>query len=211
MTQHNQYFADVSAFQPRVNMHDYADAGHLLIGIKATEGYGYVNPYHRGMALSAGLRHVAVAHYHFGRPDLGTDPARECDHFLNAAERYLGPYDYVIIDVERATPQGWSHDPAWSRGWDEHLRAHSRFRAIIYASRSVLQESDNWLAGAPKRVWDAAYGTEPDYAPPGYECVFRQYTDGLIGPEPRTFAGIGRCDGNRMSRDIYNHLLEYRR
>ena len=208
---YNRYFADVSAFQPNVNMHDYADAGHLLIAIKASEGLGYVNPYHRGQSYAAGARHVAVAHYHFARPDLGTTPAAECDHFLNAAERLLGPYDYVILDVERATRQGWSHDPEWSRAWDQRLRNSTRYRAILYASRSVLQESDQWLAGPPLRVHDAAYGSEPDYAPPGYECVFRQYTDGVVGPEPHRFAGIGACDGNRMSFDIYKHLLEYRR
>lgn len=211
MTSYNRYFADVSSAQPHVNMHDYADAGHLLIGIKATEGYGYVNPYHRGQALAAGLRHVAVAHYHFARPDLGTDPARECDHFLNATERYLGPYDYVVLDFERGIPAGWQRDSAWTRAWDTHLRDHSRFRTILYGSRSWLQQRDDWLEADPKRVWDAAYGTEPDYAPPGYECVFRQYTDGVVGPEPRAFAGIGHCDGNRMSNDIYRHLLEYRR
>lgn len=209
--QYNRYFADVSSAQPNVNMHDYADAGHLLIGIKATEGLSYVNPYHRGQSYAAGARHVAVAHYHFARPDLNDNPSAECRHFIDAAGHLLGPYDYVILDLERATRQGWSHDPAWSREWDQMLRSLSRFRTILYASRSVLQGSDQWLADDPKRVWDAAYGTEPDYAPPGYECVFRQYTDGIVGPDPRWFAGIGRCDGNYMSRDIYRHLIEYRR
>lgn len=207
---YSRYFADVSAYQPNVNMREYADAGHLLIAIKASEGLSYVNPYHRGQALAAGLEHVAVVHYHFARPDLGTQPDAEADHFLGVCGSLLGPYDYVVVDVERATPQGWQHDPAWSRAFDQRVRNFSRFKCIIYASRSVLQASDQWLAGAPLRVWDAAYSTEPDYAPQGYTVAFRQYTDGVVGPEPHSFAGVGQCDGNYANYDIIRHLLAYR-
>ena len=207
---YNHYFADVSAYQPNVNMHDYADAGHLLIAIKATEGLNYVNPYHRGMSYAAGARHVAVVHYHFARPDLGNSPQAEAEHFVRTVKHLGGPFDYLVLDLERGTPQGWSHDPAWSKAFDARLRELIWYRTILYASRSALQESHEWLYEPPFRVWDAAYGTEPDYAPPGYEVMFRQYTDGIVGPEPHTFAGIGRCDGNRMSHATFNHLLEYR-
>lgn len=208
--QFNPYFADVSAYQPHVNMHDYADAGHLLIAIKATEGRGYINPYHRGQSYAAGSVHVGVVHYHFGRPDLGSDPALEAVHFLNVALPLAGPYDYLVLDLERATPQGWTYDPSWSRQFDNYVREHSRFSVILYASRSELVRSDKFLSVDPKRVWDAAYSTEPDYAPPGYTVAFRQFTDGLAGPEPHSFAGIGACDGSRMSRQIFNHMREYR-
>jgi len=207
----NIYFADVSAFQPEVHMDEYAAAGHLLIAVKATEGLSYVNPFHRGQCFAAGGKHVAVVHYHFGRPDLGNSAVAEAEHFLSATSGLLGPYDYVVVDIERATPEGWSHDPAWSAEFDGTIRARSRFRTIIYASRSVLQQSDGWLGDSPvKRVWDAAYSSEPDYAPPGYTVAFRQFTDGQLGPEPHSFAGIGACDGNRMSRAIFNHLVQYR-
>ena len=206
----NQYFADISSVQPEYNAQMYANAGHLLIAIKSTEGLGYVNPYHRGQALHSGLEHVAVAHYHYARPDLGNNPEDECKFFLTNTAYLLGPYDYVILDIERATPQGWSHDPAWSFQWDEYLRAHSRFKAILYASRSTLEQYDTWLIGDPRRVHDADWSATPDYAPPGYTCVFRQYTDGIVGPEPHRYAGIGQCDGNRMDTSIFNHLLGYR-
>ena len=208
---YNPYFADVSAYQPDVNMHDYADAGHLLIAIKATEGVNYINPYHRGQAYAAGARHVAVAHYHFARPDMGNTPSSEAEHFWQVVEHLAGPYDYLILDMERATPQGWTHDPAWTRAFDARIRELSRFRMILYANRSTLSTSDQWLYDPPLRVHDADYSTTPDYAPAGYECVFRQYTDGVVGPEPHAFAGIGSCDGNYMHRDVFNHLVEYRR
>lgn len=207
---YNPYFADLSSAQPSVNAHEYANAGHLLVAIKATEGTGYVNPYHRGQALSFGQVHVAVAHYHFARPDISDHPADECRHFLNTTANLLGPYDYVILDLERATPQGWSHDPLWSREWDSYLRGNSRFKAILYANRSTLEQWEGWLSGPPLRVHDADWSNAPDYAPPGYTCVFRQYTDGTVGPGPHEFAGIGRCDGNRMDSSIFNHLIAYR-
>jgi GH25 family lysozyme M1 (1,4-beta-N-acetylmuramidase) len=202
----NIYFADLSDNNMDYQALTYADAGHLIIALKASEGVDYVNPKHRGWALQSGLEHVAVIHYHFARPDLGNTPEAEAQFFLRVTEGLLGPRDYVVLDLERATPQGWEHDPAWSRDFDQYIREHSHYRTILYASQSTLQGYTGWLFGAPLRSWDAAWGDGPDYAPPGYVCVFRQYTDGTVGPEPHGFAGIGSCDGNRMSKDIYNAL-----
>lgn len=207
---YNRYFADTSSAQPDVNMHDYADAGHLLIAIKATEGVDYVNPYHRGQCLAAGGRHVAVCHYHFARPDQGNAPDMEAEHFWSAVDYLAGPYDYLTLDLERATPNGWKHDPLWSSEFDATIRSLSRFRTILYANRSTLESGEGWLTADPKRVHDADWSTRPDYAPPGYECVFRQFTDGVVGPQPQAFAGIGRCDGNYMAADVFNHLRQYR-
>lgn len=209
----NPYFADVSSAQPHVNMDEYAAAGHLAIAIKASEGVSYINPYHRGQALAAGGKHVAVIHYHFGRPDQGNAPDAEAAHFLDAAKQLAGPYDYLVLDLEEATRQGWKGDPLWSQEFDHRVRDGSRFRVILYASRSTLQISDHWLVNEPasaRRVWDADWSTGPDYAPPGYQCVFRQFTNGFEGPGPHSFAGIGRCDGNRMNRAILQHLTQYR-
>jgi GH25 family lysozyme M1 (1,4-beta-N-acetylmuramidase) len=211
MTRFNPYFGDVSSAQPHVNMQDYADAGHMLIAIKASEGTSYVNPYHRGQALAAGSRHVAVVHYHFARPDVNASPELEAEHFIRVTDGLRGPFDYLVCDVERAAPAGWSHDPAWFRKFDIYVRAHTWYRTILYASKSTLQISDAWFEDQPKRVWDADWSTDPDYAPAGYSVIFRQINDGVVGPGPLTLAGIGECDVNYMDRQVFNHLHEYRR
>lgn len=204
----NRTFADISSNDREFNAAQYAAAGHLLVAIKATEGTDYINPRHRSWCLHAGLHHVAVAHYHFARPDWNDVAETEAKHFLEAALPLAGGRDYLVLDLERATAQGWSHDPAWSFNFDKYVQAHSRFRTILYASAGLLRESDGWLAGDDRRVWCADWSDAPNYAPPGYNCIFRQYTDGVHGPAPHVFAGIGRCDGNIMSRQTYNHLAE---
>lgn len=151
---------------------------------------------------------MSVVHYHFARPDVNPNPALEAEHFLAVAGPLAGWWDYLCVDVERATPSGWNHDPAWTRAFDEYIVAHSRFRSILYASRSTLQEFEGWLASDRKRVWDADWSTGPNYAPPGYECVFRQFTDGVFGPEPHSLAGVGVGDVNSMSSDMFAQLTK---
>lgn len=202
----NRYFADISNNNPTFNAGRYAAAGHVLVAIKASEGLRFVDPYHRGRALRAGGRHVAVVHYHFARPDQGNAPDLEALWFLHCCAGLLGPRDYVALDLERAVPAGWQHDPAWSLKFDRTISAHSRFETILYASRSRLAGGGQWLDGDDRRVWDADWSASPDYAPAGYQVAFRQYTDGQQGPPPRSFAGVGECDGSRMSPEIFRQV-----
>lgn len=190
--------ADISSNEPGANVQAYAEAGFEFIAIKATEGLSYVNPFHRGWSLQAGLHHLSIWHYHFARPDLGTDPRHEAEHFTEAVGALAGPRDYLVLDLERATPQGWSHDPAWSRAFDETVQARTRFASILYMSESQLMESDAWLVGKRKRVWVADWSAHPARVPQGYGMAARQFTDGLFGPEPHSAAGIGACDMSRV-------------
>lgn len=201
-------FADISSNNRGLNAKSYRNAGHILVGIKATEGTNYTNPHHRPWCLNAGLNWISVVHYHFARPDLNSDPEQEAAHFLAVALPLAGWWDYLCVDIERATPAGWKHDPAWCHSFDGYVIAHSRFRSILYANRSTLELSDAWLASDRKRVWDADWSNAPDYAPPGYECVFRQTSDGTFGPEPHSLAGVGQCDVNRMSHSMFDELTK---
>jgi lysozyme len=204
----NREFADISSNNNKFEALRYRDTGHILVGIKATEGINYTNPYHRTWSLNAGLQWVSVVHYHFARPDQGNDPAHEAQRFLAAALPLAGWWDYLCLDLERATRGGWQHDPAWSQAFDKYVLDHSRFRVILYANRSTLEQSDKWLVSDKKRVWDADWSNAPDYAPPGYECVFRQLTNGVFGPEPHAVPGVGICDVNRMSGAMLAELTE---
>lgn len=205
--QHNRYFADISSNQRSFDAQAYASAGHLLIALKASEGQSFVDPNHRGWCLHAGMHHLGVVHYHFGRPDLNSDAEQEAMHFVRTVRGLLGGRDCLVLDFERHTPAGFRTDPAWSRTFAvtvKHLTGHG---IVLYASRSWLQESDLWLPEGARFVWDADWSEAPTFMPPGYEALFRQYTDGLLGPEPHAFAGIGRCDGNRMSQRVFDHLV----
>lgn len=202
MTEMSNLFADLSDNNSEPDWNAYKAAGHVFIALKCTEGLTFVDPTHRGRAMSAVSRQIAVCNYHFARPDLGHSPEAEAAHFLANALPVAGGRDYLCLDLERATPDGWSHDPKWSQRFDEYVRAHSRFRTILYASASVLEQSDEWLHDEPKRLWDAAWGSGPDVNLPGYEVVFRQFTDGNFGPEPHSLPGVGVGDINRLQGSI---------
>lgn len=203
---YSNLFADISSNNNDFNAAEYRAAGHIFVAIKATEGTGYVNPDHRGWCYAAGGHHIGIAHYHFARPDLSTDPAAEARFFLTNVHSLAGGRDYLVLDLERAAPAGWQHDPAWSATFDKYVQDNSRFHTVLYASESTLRISDQWLVGENRRVWDAAWGTTPDYAPPGYRVAFRQFTDGVFGPEPHSLPGVGQCDVNRIAPGMFRQI-----
>lgn len=195
---YSQFMADISSNNSEFDAQAYRGAGHIAVAIKATEATGYENPDYRGWCYAAGGHHIAVIHYHFARPDLGTTGPEEAAWFLHVALPLAGPRDYLVCDLERATPEGWTHDPEWSHGFDDYVQHHSRFKTILYANRSTLQGSDNWLCAGNPRVWDADWSGGRDYAPPGYAVAMRQFTDGVYGPEPHWLAGVGQGDVSVM-------------
>lgn len=206
----SNYMADLSNNNDSFFAKQYAHAGHVAIGLKATEGTTFVDFRHRGWSLNAGLVHLAIFHYHFARPDLGNAPHEEAAHFLDIALPLAGPRDYLVLDLERATPQGWAHDPAWSRDFDDYVRAHSRFYTILYGSKSTLAGSDQWLVGAPRRIWEADWSGDRDFAPKGYAVVLRQFTDGTFGPEPHELPGCGVGDVSRIEPEMMRAIMAKR-
>jgi len=204
----NPIFADLSSNNSEFQPVPYLQAGHIIVAIKATEGTGYVNPDHRPWCLAAGGHRMHVVHYHFGRPDLGNNALSEARHFLEVALPLCGGRDYLVLDLERATPAGWQHDPTWSVRFDRYIREHSRFATILYASRSTLQSvPGDWLDRPPLRVWDADWSLTPDMAPHGYEVAFRQFTDGVHGPGPHSLPGVGVCDVNQARGSTWREIL----
>ena len=200
------FYADVSTNNVAINLATYTSYNHGIIAIKATEGTFYVDPDYRGWVNEMHRYQGAVIHYHFARPDMGSNPEREADFFLQYALPQTGGRDYLMLDLERGTPEGWAHDPQWSYDFALHVSAKSRFHVILYATQSTLAGSTEWLPAWSRRVIDASWGTTPDYAPEGYECVARQFTNGVVGPEPHVLPGVGVCDVNRMGLAFYDQV-----
>jgi len=203
----SRYFADVSNNNANFDAHTYAEHGHLVVAIKATEGLAFVDPDHRTWALRAGMVHIGVIHYHFARPDLGNSPEDEARFFLRNALHLTGGRDYLALDLERATPGGWQHDPSWSRAFDEFIQANSRFHTLLYATRSTLEGGQGWLKDDTGNLWVADWSSDPDVKLHGYSVLCRQYTDGQLGPEPHEFPGVGVCDGNVMRGEMFVRSL----
>src|ERR1700722_5693356 len=142
----NPLFADISSNNPTFNAKEYAAAGHVIVAIKASEGTSFADPKHRGWCLAAGMHHLAVIHYHFGRPDRSSG-SEEADFFLEVTKGLLGPRDYVVYDGERASNGEFGLDPAHCRDFDRTIQARTRFHTILYASASQLPKAKDALAG----------------------------------------------------------------
>jgi lysozyme len=184
----------------------YRAGGHVIIGLKASEGTGFADPDHRRWCLMSGLHKIAVIHYHFGRPDLSTG-ADEADWFLHVTAGLLGPHDYVVYDGERAANGAFGLDVLHCRAFDNRIRERTRFEPLLYASASQLGGAADALGGTNKRDWDANYSSNADTHAPGHTCVLRQFTDGVLGPEPHTLPGVGRCDISIMRGQFARTVL----
>jgi len=213
MASHNTIFADLSSNNGSFDAHAYKEAGHVIVALKASEGVGWADPTHRGRCLAAGLNHIAVIHYHFGRPDSHPGAAggkAEAEWFLHACAHLLGPHDYVCYDGERASNGAFGLDPDHCRGFDEYIQKTTRYKTILYASASMLTaHGEHALVGKNKRDWCAMYSSAPDVAAPGHKCVMRQFTDGVLGPQPHVVAGIGRCDVDIMRGEFASRVLHH--
>lgn len=203
-----RYFADISSNNVRFDAGAYHRAGHVLVAIKATEGTTYDDPRYMPWLLRAHHEGVGVVHYHFARPDLGNAPDAEADFFLDRVLHHTGPRDYLALDLERGVDGDWGHDPVWSYDFDRRVRERSRFHTILYISGSRLAGREGWLYGDNRRVWIADWGDKPTTPPLGYVMVFWQFTDGVTGRGPHLFAGVGRCDGDLMSRAVFGRLTQ---
>lgn len=202
--------ADISSNNAQFNAPAYRQAGHVAIAIKATEGTSYVNPDHRPWTLAAQLQHLSVIHYHFARPDINGDATVEAQHFLACALPNAGGRDFLALDLERAVPAGWEHDPAWSKKFAGAVRAVSRFHLILYASRATLQladQADAWLTGDLLRFWDADWSRSPDWCPKGGQVALRQQSGVSAGVPPFELAGIGACDVDVARGAFWRQLL----
>lgn len=202
--------ADISSNNAGFDALTYKTSGHVAIAIKATEGTAYVNPDHRGWCLAAGLEHLSIIHYHFARPDLNTNPTAEAQYFLRVALPLAGGRDFLALDVERAVPAGWSHDPGWVKAFDAYVQANSRFRTILYASRGTLEvnpDANAWLTGDDKRTWDPDWSTAPDYVLQGASVALRQQSGVTSGVKPYSLTGVGPCDVNVARGAFLQQLL----
>lgn len=187
---------DVSHHQGDVNMHEARVTGHMdFVGIKMTEGLGYVDArgrLNRDKARAEGLVRLL---YHFASTN---DPVREADFFCNQIGT-LEPGEIAILDEESTKAVGdrsqWvlkflarvdertgrkggvPDDDAELYTYGPYANAHLRLRTL-----------------AGKKLWLAAYSSSPRVPAPWKSWTFWQYSSSGSVP------GIaGRVDLNYFS------------
>ena len=165
---------DISSFQV-VNFSKLKVSTDFVI-IKATEGYGFVDP--KFVANQTGARNMGIplGYYCFTRPDLGNTVEAEVDFLLKTINIKDGESIYLDYEVSYAKPV------AWCFAWLEYLKKKlNGYKGIVYLNQSLLTSND-WtqVISGGYGLWLAKY----DYVLPTEmpqtkwgTCAFQQYSN----------------------------------
>lgn len=186
---------DISHHNGNVNFAKAKDAGIIGVIQKATQGQSNVDPTYKTnkiKALNAGLLWGA---YHFAT---GSDGLKQADNFLSVVGN--DPKTLLVLDFEpNLTGPSMSLEEA--RAFVTSLKERTGRFPGFYSGHFIKQllgtSSDPVLANC--WFWLAQYGKTAVVPPNWPTWTLWQYTDGVVGPEPHTVSGIGRCD-----RDLFN-------
>jgi GH25 family lysozyme M1 (1,4-beta-N-acetylmuramidase) len=198
---------DVSKFQhgADIDWTQVAGSGVRFVGIKATEGDYYLNPYFaadQDDARDAGMYAFA---YHFGTPN-DSGGLAQADYFLDRAQyvpdgRTLNP----VLDIEynpytqfanRCYDKTAAELVTWIRDFTTEVKRRTGGTALLYTSPGFWNECvGNSTAFGANQLWIAHYGVANPTVPPGWSnWTFWQYSQSTTVP------GItGTVDGNYVN------------
>lgn len=210
----SRLFADLSNNNPHLDAAKYKAAGHRLVGLKATQGLGFVDKDHERLAKAAHDHHIAVAHYHFAEPAHGA--ASQARLFWETVKPTYKRGDYVVLDLEWYHPRGAKAARQWARTFQRELIRISGHRAILYTGRSYLADYLGYRIrlgrGRFTRFWVAEYAahlltTAIPWARPVW--AWQRTGDG-VGRAPHTLPGCPQdCDVNVLNVRSYRRLARY--
>jgi Glycosyl hydrolases family 25 len=203
MTNSFELMADVSSNNGEVDIASYSRAGHVAIAIKATQGTSYINPFHQEQSIVAHEFGLTVIHYHYCGPESGNEQ-EEINHFRNIYNKAWANGDWTCFDIEVPAFQG-------SNANNILLKYHeqSKREPVLYADRSDLENKFRHVIIPGGRKWEAEWNANP------ITTWMKQYTNGIEGPEPHFYSGIGKCDGSIINsgtaRRFYLHKIKSRK
>lgn len=191
--------ADVSSNNGLISVPNYSRAGHVVLAVKATQGIGYVNPFHLSQCNLAHDFGLTVVHYHYC--EVGNSIEQEIAHFRNTYIRAWRPGDYACFDIEVNGLTTSYADVILRKYYQDTQR-----EPLLYTYQSFF---DNQLKGVKipgNRVWLANYSPVVIRLPRPYILWAKQYTDGTLGPGPHFYSGIGNCDGSEITAGVASAL-----
>lgn len=170
---------DISAYQRGIDVSANGVPADF-VGIKATEGIGYVNTdCDRAFqqAKAAGRRRLV---YHFANQN---DAIAEADFFLSKTAGYRDGHTIPVLDVEAAA---LNNSGAWVRAWLDRVASVWGTKPLVYMSGSPAKNSKYdivvqgnyglWVAAYPSPA-PTTYTDVPDYVPTRWPfSAMRQYS-----------------------------------
>lgn len=166
---------DISSYQT-VDFSKLKSAVDFCI-MKATEGYGFVDPkfkIHQPGARNAGM---LVGYYIYTRPDLGNTVQQEVDFLLKTIGT-LKDGEVIFLDYEVS----YAKPVAWCKDWLDYLaKKLNGYKGLVYLNQSLLNGNDwSQVISAGYGLWLAKY----DYVFPSEMpktkwgvCAFQQYSN----------------------------------
>jgi lysozyme len=195
LTQTGLVFPDLNMGVRVTNWDDLANAAHGIVAMKAWQSAvdGPITQdiiaNFQGNLRQAEARGMIVIGYAFGVG--GVDGATQADALL--ALFHMGtpgqpvPGHILALDLERS-PDGPTMTDAEAAAFVNRVYTVTGRYPILYASEAVSRPGV--LGKCPR--WVAAWGSTPPSA------SIWQFTDGVLGPKPHSFPGVGQCDINRL-------------
>jgi GH25 family lysozyme M1 (1,4-beta-N-acetylmuramidase) len=190
---------DISHHNGNVNLDKAVEDGIVGVIQKATQGLDFQDPTYGRNKKRAQDASLMFGAYHFGT---GSDGVQQAEHFLEVVQPDASTL--VVLDLED-NHQGPSMTLEEARAFVTHIKdSLDRFPGLYsghYVKRLLGTSQDPVLGSC--WFWLAQYGPTAVVPPTWPAWTMWQYTDGALGPEPHTVAGVGRCD-----RDKFNGELE---
>lgn len=173
---------DVSSYQSS----SYSTTGLSFVGIKVTEGLGYVNS--KWVAQRATARAASLVQIFYHYPHIANGPVAEADYFLGQINLAAG--DVLCLDWEWYG-QSVTNDQAraYKAAWLAHVKAKAPgHRVILYCDRSVWTNVDT-DSNAGDGLWIADYTTA---GKPRIQAkwLFHQYADSPVDQDVASFATV---------------------
>lgn len=147
-------FIDVSNHQANIDLTRINNPAPY-IGIKVTEGKGWVDPHWRRFADTIrGIGKIPV-YYHFVSQD--NTPQQEADNFIKQLSGYFRPGEILVLDWEPTGRKPASTHVEWARQWMQRVEPALGSRPWIYMNLSTANASDWKDIAANNPLWLAHY------------------------------------------------------
>jgi lysozyme len=189
---------DLSHFNQVTSFAEVKSDGIVGVIHKATEGLSETDQTyqtHKAEAQAAGLWWGA---YHFAT---GDDAVAQAEHFLS----FVNPTatDLLVLDFEQ-NPSGSSMTVAGAEQFVTHIQQATGRWPGFYSGAYIKQLLGNNKSEVLANCWFwlSEYGPTPHVPANWPTWTMWQYTDGSIGPEPHSVAGVGNCDRDQFNGEM---------
>jgi lysozyme len=189
---------DISHWDDPIDFKKVAADGIVAVIAKPTQGATGMDPAYIKFKKAVAPLRFLWGSYHFGT---GSEVNIQVEHYLSTVK----PTDreLVCLDFE-PNPNGTTMTLNQAREFVTLIRERLGRYPVLYGGywlkESLNNKPDDLLSKCP--LWLSQYGSKP-VLPAGWKkYALWQYTDGEVGPEPHTVAGIGPCDRSQFNGTI---------